>query len=170
MDENPEDANRFMRREPGSSPGTARLWLAFLLMPPVSALAAAVVFPLLSVGQFQPEGVAPVAFAAAIAAVLVTLGGALPAFLTLKRRGAITLSQTLCAGAALGNAPNVAIAVGAIFFTLAHIAAGTISQHLSPPLGILTGAVRLLLLGTAVGIISAAVFWFIALRGTDLAD
>lgn len=50
---------------------------------------------------------------------------------------------------------------------LAHGAAGTISQHLSPIPELIFSTLRLILLGTALGAASAAVFWFIAIRGTD---
>jgi hypothetical protein len=56
------------------------------------------------------------------------------------------------------------------FFAVAHIAAGTISQHVAPLWSLLAGALRVVLLGTAVGSISAAVFWFVGLRGTDLVE
>jgi hypothetical protein len=136
-------------------------------MPLVSAIAAAVVFPVVSFRGAGVAGSGVFAFVAAIAAVFVTAAGAVPAFLALKRRGPITFSQTLCAGAALGNAPGALFAFMSAFFAVAHIAAGTISQHVSPLSSLLAGALRVVLLGTAVGSISAAVFWFVGLRGTD---
>ena len=156
--------------ESHSPRNNARLWLGFLMMPPVSALGAAVVLPIVAPGEPGAGGSGVFAFVAAIAAVLVTPAGALPAFLVLKRRGPITLSQTLCAGAALGNAPGALFALMAALFAVAHIAAGSISQHMAPLSSLLTGALRVVVLGTAVGTISAAAFWLIAVRGTDLVE
>lgn len=151
------------------SPGNWRLWLGFLMMPPVSALAAAVVFPVVSV-RGDAAGAGVFAFLAAIAAVFVTAAGAVPAYLRLKRRGPITLFQTVCAGAALGNTPGALFAVMSAGFALMHVAAGTISQHLSPLSSLLLGTFRVIVLGTAVGSISAAVFWVFALKGSDLVE
>ena len=165
-----DDRQLFTALASPSGPNWWRVWLAFLLMPPVSAGAAAVVFPVLSLGGATNGGSGVFAFIAAIASVFVTVAGALPMFLSLKRRGPISFSRTLWAGAALGNAPGALYAILILLFTLVHIAAGTISQHLSTPASLLAGALRVAMLGTAVGTISAAVFWVIALRGTDLAD
>jgi hypothetical protein len=139
-------------------------------MPLVSAIAAAVVFPVVSFRGADAAGSGVFAFVTAIAAVFVTPAGAVPAFLALKRRGPITFSQTLWAGAALGNAPGALFALMSAFFAAAHVAAGTISQHVSPLSSLLAGALRVVLLGTAVGSISAAVFWLVGLRGTDLVE
>lgn len=150
-------------------PSAWRIGLAFLLMPPVSALAAAAIFSILSPAGGGTDTWAPFALMGGLASVVVVLVGALPAFLTLKRRAPITLRQTLWAGAALGNVPGALVAIFAALFALAHLAAGTISQHLSPLPALLASTVALLVAGSAVGTISAAVFWFVAVRGTDLA-
>ena len=165
-----DDRPIFTSAHSPSRAGVARLWLAFLLMPPASAAAAAAVFPLVALEGARSGGVGVFAFLAAVAAVVVVPAGAVPAFLTLKRRGRITLSQTLYAGAALGNAPGALFAVMTAFFALLHVVSGTISQHLAPLSSLLAGALRIVVLGTAVGTISAAVFWFVGLRGSDLAE
>ena len=165
-----DDRPIFTSAHSHSRVGAGRLWLAFLLMPLVSAVAAAAVSPIVALGGAGSGGAGIFAFLAGVAAVVVVPAGAVPIFLTVKRRGRITLSQTLFAGAALGNAPGALLALMGAFFALLHVVGGTISQHLSPLTSLLVGALRIVVLGTAVGTISAAVFWFVGLRGTDLAE
>ena len=99
--------------------------------------------------------------------LLTTVFGAVPAFVWMKQRGPVSLSRALGAGIVLGNGPVVAIALGALYFTLLHIIGGTISQHLSPPLDVIAGFARLSVIGSVLGAISAFVFWLIGVRGTD---
>lgn len=165
-----DDRSLFTGADTSARPNRWRLLLAFFLMPPTSALAAAAIFPVVSFGASGPDTVAPIAFLAGLAAVFVVLAGALPAFLSARRRGPITFSQTVRAGAMLGNLPLALVAFMSALLTVAHIAAGTISQHLSPLGSLVAGGLRVVLLGTAVGAISAALFWLVGLKGTILAE
>lgn len=144
-------------REP---PCLGRVWLAFGLLPLVSAI----------LGGLLWGGSGPVAILSGISAIFVTISGGLPAYLTLKRRGPISLSQTVWTGAALGNLPLALFAFMSALFALAHVAAGTISQHLVPISQLILSTVRLIVLGTILGGASAAVFWFVAIKDTDLSD
>ncbi|CAN5863499.1 hypothetical protein BH18ACI5_BH18ACI5_20920 [soil metagenome] len=54
-------------------------------------------------------------------------------------------------------------------FTVGHIAAGTLSQHLAPVSSLLAGAARVIFIGTALGAVSAAAFWFAGIYGSDAA-
>ncbi len=96
--------------------------------------------------------------------------GGLPAYLTLKDRGPISLSQTMWADAALGNLPSRCSRSCRRCWRLRHLAAGTMSLHLSPIPELIFSTLRLILLGTALGAASAAVFWFVASKDTDLSD
>lgn len=154
-------SDRQLFTTPGPEPQClGRIWLAFALMPLVSGLA----------GLLLSGGVAPVAFLASACAIFVTFAGGLPAFLTLKRRGPISLSQTMWVGAALGNLPSAVYAVMLALYSLVHLAAGTLFARLLPLPQLVASAVMLILFGSAVGAASAAVFWFVALKGTDLSD
>ena len=137
-----------------------RVWLAFSVMPLVSGF----------LGGLLWGGSNPIAILSGVSAIFVTLCGGLPAYLTLKQRGPISLPQAVWTGAALGNVPLALFAFMSALFALAHVAAGTISQHLVPISELFFSAVRLILLGTILGAASAAVFWFVAIKGTDLSD
>ena len=126
-----------------------RIFLGFLVQPLVAALCGFLAFlVLLDDGQsFAPSGStlsgsiwAARAFglAAGIYAFFVAPLTALPLFVWLRRSGPITLSKTLITGAALGNLLNVVM--------------------------LAVGTVRGVIIGTAIGIICAAVFWWIAGR------
>lgn len=161
------DRPLFVAFDPEPTPSSFRLLLAFLCTPVVSALVGAVVMPAMTGGS------APVAASAlmgGIAGALVTLCGGVPAFWWLRRRGPISLAQTLCAGAALGNAPVALTLFGTGVYAVAHLAAGTISLHRLPVLEFLASVLGLLVMGTSLGTAAAAVFWFVAIRGTDLSQ
>ena len=137
-----------------------RIWLAFGMMPFVSAV----------LGGLLWGGSGPVAILSGVSAIFVTISGGLPAYLTLKQRGPISLSQTVWTGAALGNLPLALFGFMSALFALAHVAAGTISQHLVPISSLIISTIGLILLGSILGAASAAVFWFVAIKGTDLSD
>ena len=94
-----------LRQRPLSRPASAwRLGLAFLFMPPVSALAAAAIYP-----SFHLRLAAPIlgsfALMRAASRRCSSSDGALPAFLALKRRGPIT-SRKRCGRGRAGNVPG----------------------------------------------------------------
>jgi len=154
---------------------TPRIVAAFAVVPVVVFAVARLGFPIVwymsgNSGHITSPSDPASSFAAltAFIGLLVTLFGAVPTFVWLKGRGPVSLSRALGAGVVLGNSPMVAIAIGALYFTLLHIIGGTISQHLSPPLDVIAGFARLSLIGSVLGAISALVFWLIGLRGTDI--
>ena len=57
------------------------------------------------------------------------------------------------------------VAVVTAIFALGHLAAGTLTDHLSPPLELLAAALRIILLGSFMGAASGALFWLIAVSG-----
>jgi hypothetical protein len=83
------------------------------------------------------------------------------------KRGPVSLGQLVLAGVALGNVPLVFYAMAAAFFSIAHFAAGTLSQHLVPLSELIAGTLRAILIGSAIGSASALVFWLVGIRGGD---
>ena len=101
---------------------------------------------------------AAIAFAAGIAfvALVITVGGALPAVTWYVKHGPLTLKRVLLSGAALGNVP---------FAILVPLAGGGSSSTWWGP----AAAVWALAVGTFFGLAGASLFWAIGVRGTDLA-
>jgi hypothetical protein len=154
---------------------TGRIVAAFAVVPLVVFVVARMGWPLVwtmsgNSGQIISPDDPATTFAAltAFVGLLVTLFGAVPAFVWMKRRGPVSLSRAIGAGVVLGNSPMVASAIGAASFTILHIIGGTISQHLSPPLDVIAGFLRLSIIGSVLGVISAFVFWQLGVRGTDI--
>jgi hypothetical protein len=152
-----------------------RIVAAFTVVPVVVFVAARLGFPIVwSMSGNRGQIISPAEPATAFAALtgfiglLVTLFGAVPVFVWMKKRGPVSLSRTIGAGIVLGNTPMVAIAIGALYFTVLHIVGGTISQHLSPPIDVIAGFVRLSAIGSVLGASSAFVFWLVGVRGSDI--
>jgi hypothetical protein len=55
-----------------------------------------------------------------------------------------------------------------IMFALIHVAAGTISDHLAPLPDLIAGNLALIAAGSLLGVVSAAVFWAVAILGTEV--
>ena len=53
-------------------------------------------------------------------------------------------------------------------FALGHLAMGTLSEHLIPVSALLAGALFPVGIGSCMGMISAVVFWFVAIYGTGV--
>jgi hypothetical protein len=159
-----------------SSPGKWRLLSAFAILPVVDALVAYFAFPIVwqlgRHGGFRPVDPTKPALAFAVLAGLsglfVTLSGAIPVVFWLIRRGAVSFQQILTAGLALGNALFVVYVLALIPYALLHLAFGTLSDHLIPVSELLVSALLPLGIGSCMGMMSAVVFWFAAIRGTDL--
>ena len=150
---------------------TFRLWAAFAIIPFVDAAAAYLYFPLMWATSghaghlINPEGAA-VGFAvlSGVLGVLVTAVGAVPIVFSLAKRGPISLPTACFAGLLLGNAPFGAYVLALILpATMAHLSAGTMSEHLLPLSELAAGTSRILLLGSGMGALSGAVFWFLGL-------
>jgi hypothetical protein len=159
-----------------SSPGRWRLLGAFAALPVVQALVAFVVFPLVwRLGGH--DGFLPVdpdktardfAVLTGLLGLLLTFAGAVPVVDWLMRRGRVSLAQLLLVGLLLGNAPFALYVVALVLpATISHVAMGTMSQHWLPVSELLAGTLRVTLIGSAFGTISALVFWAIAILGTD---
>ena len=153
-----------------------RLLAAFAVLPIVDAFAALVAFPLVwALGDDGPSYAArpgaamAIATLAGILGLLVTLCGALPVVTWLMRRGPVRFNQLLLAGLVLGNAPFAAFLAMVLPFALIHLASGTLWDRMLPLADLVAGTVRALTIGSAMGVLSAAVFWFVGLRGTAAA-
>ena len=117
-------------------------------------------------GGSAPAAIAlSLAMAAALMAVFVTIFGAVPLVLWLIRRGRVSLRQALIAGAALGNAPA---AVLLVLILIHHIGRGTMPDNPGDVWYGARGAFRTITEGMFVGMGCAAVFWVLAIRGTEV--
>ncbi|HEX6972832.1 MAG TPA: hypothetical protein VF147_00440 [Vicinamibacterales bacterium] len=85
----------------------------------------------------------------------------------LRRLGLLSLGPLLLAGAAIGNIPFAFFAVAFVLpATVAHLAVGTMSEHLLPLSALVAGTLRAVLIGSSIGVMSAALFWVVAIRGS----
>jgi hypothetical protein len=159
-----------------ASPSSGRLLLSFALMPVINFLLALVAFPTLQIlreqGRFQmvvgdDHGTYVLAVLTGLIAVVVTVAGAVPVAFTLMKRGPVSLKQTLIAGLGLGNAPVAVIALFMSMFAVMHVVNGTITDHLVPLRSLAASGLLLVAVGSMFGIASAAVFFGVAIRGTD---
>ena len=142
-----------------------RVLVGLVVQPFVAFAAAFVAFPALmytgrafgfygaSVDSFQTARA--VALAAALAAVFVSLAGALPMIAWLSRRGPLTLAKALIAGAFLGNAPSAVI----LLLVAIHDRNDPVSAD--PGFSIVR-LVPSLAFGAFVGMTCALAFWAIA--------
>ena len=133
-----------------------RLLASVALVPVVDALVAFVAFP------------PPIAVIVGIMALLVMLSGALPVVYWLARRGPVSLTQLLVAGVGLGNVPFAIYALAMIPYALLHLVFGTLKDHLIPASELLAGSLFPIGLGSGMDMLSAVVFWFVAIQGTDV--
>jgi hypothetical protein len=161
---------------PSSTQRTFRFWAACGVLPFLNALVAFVGFPLVwyMVGHTGQQLTDPAQAARAFAiisgffALIVTFGGAVPAVIWLMKRGPISLWHLIAVGLVLGNAPFLFYVIGLVLpATVAHLAVGTMGQHLMPLSGLIAGTLRALAIGSVMGTVSAIVLWFIGIRGTD---
>jgi hypothetical protein len=106
-------------------------------------------------------GAASLAFAVGIIGLLVTALGAVPVVLWLIRHGRLSLFRLVIAGAILGNLPFTLIVLGILAVHLAEGSASSIGRFWygwAP-------AARLIVIGVAHGVVSAVLFWAVAVRG-----
>lgn len=148
-----------------------RVLAGLLVQPAVAGAAAFVLFPLLDYtnralglyfGQLDYVRAArSVALGAAVAAVFVTLLGALPAIAWLANRP-VTLSRTLTAGGVLGNAP------AALLLLLIGLH-GNDGRTMYDALYGVAGVLRTIAFGTLIGLACATVFWWTSARRLSIA-
>ena len=98
----------------------------------------------------------------AILAVLMTVE--VPAVVCLSRRRPLSLRGCLLLGAALGNVPFAIIIIGVV---VAHLVSGTLSGDIGRYWHGLSGSAVRTVMGSLCGMGSAAVFWAVAVRGTN---
>ncbi len=144
---------------------TSRLWAAFAVLPFADALLAFIGFPLMST---DPGGAAvPFAVLTGCLGLVVTIAGAIPAVLTLMKRGPVSLRQLVAVGVLLGNVPFAVYVIGLVLpLTLMHLIWGTLSQHLLSLSDLIAGTLRAVALGSVMGAWSALVLWFLGIRGS----
>jgi hypothetical protein len=144
--------------------------LGFLITPFVGGLAAFLCFPAFewagraSWGGFPSsmmDAAVAFGFGTFLVATIVTVFGAVPAFAWLYRRGAVSFRQTLISGVLLGNAPFALAVVGIV---IVQIVKGDASPDIGRNWYGASGAARTIALGSVVGLVSASVFWVVALR------
>jgi hypothetical protein len=99
---------------------------------------------------------------AGVLGLLVMITAALPVTLRLTRRGQTSLHHFALAGVVLGNLPFAVYLWVAFGFTLLHLAAGTLGEHLSPPAEVMAGGLRAVLIGSVIGVASGVTYWAIA--------
>jgi len=153
-----------------------KVGLGLMVQPFAAGLAAFFLFPFMEwsdraiyarqgivyrSGDVMDSAIA-VAVGMGLAAIPVTVLGALPSLVWLLRRGPITRTQTFLAGALIGNVPLF------LGFILAWLSGPGNSPppsfaSLPPPPAVLTLG-RSVIFISAVGLASAAVFWLVAGR------
>jgi hypothetical protein len=151
------------------SPSGGRLAVGFAVLPPAQALLAWWVFPIFwaLAGTFEPHNSAGAA--AHMARVTGVIGlfatlVAVPVVLLLLRRGEATLQRLLIVGVALGNLPFAMYLGLLIRPTLMHLMGGTLGNHLVPVSELLMAGARVVALGSIFGVLSAGLFWILAIR------
>jgi hypothetical protein len=157
---------------PASRLDRLRLVLGFAILPAAAAILAFWVHRVVwSSGPYDgarwsdPVDAA-IAFAAGVAviAVIVTVAGAVPTISWLLTQDHVSLKQILIARVALGNAPFAIVVAGVLLLNLAGPTTSADVAHVlsGPPMG----AVRAIVIGSAIGVVSGIVFWAVAIRGT----
>jgi hypothetical protein len=149
-----------------------RLLTAIALVPFVDAAVAYLGFPFVwAMGGHSGRLIDPddVAFGFAVISgvlgFLVTCAGAVPFALWLAKRGSISLRKALVAGLLLGNAPFGVFVIALVLpATIGHLMMGTMSQHLAPLSSLVAGTLRVVVIGSGMGAVSAAVFWLVGIR------
>ena len=146
-----------------SADAQGRVAIAFLLVPFASVAAGVTVFPLVAFGiggrpADMLDGAVAFGLGMGLASIFVTGFGAFPLFVWLSKRGPVTLAHTLLAGAALGNLPGALIVIRLLSMGRDWDAVFLGGRDWA------LGALRAVMFGSTIGLVSAAVFWMVAGR------
>lgn len=130
-----------------------RVLVGLVVQPIVAGVATFVLFPLF---DDRVYGALSMAFATGLAAVFVTLLGALPAIAWCSR-GPVTFTRTAVAGAILGIVPVL------VLMLLVALHGEGVTANSSVTNFILDGS-RAGSFGATIGLVCATVFWWVAGR------
>jgi len=142
-----------------------RLFAGFVVQPFSAAVLGFIAFPLIDLTRTALEGggttdamraAISVGLGAGFAAFLVTVCGAFPVVVWLLKHGPLTLKQILWGGVILGNIPFAIIVPLAVMTNNVNAGASWF------------GLIRALAFGALFGVVGAALFWAISIRGTDM--
>ena len=149
-----------------------RLLVGLAILPVFDALLGYILFPVWWSLRDEPAGLADsnqgaVPFAAmfGLMGLFVTVTAVLPVVFWLRKSGPLTIRRLIVAGAVVGNLPLTVVTAATIALALAHLATGTLQDHLSSPSELLAAWLRIILLGSFAGAVSGAFFWLVALSG-----
>jgi hypothetical protein len=145
--------------------------LGFAVLPLTQALLVYSAFPLLwqflghaSLRPVNPDQTAlAMAITTGLFGVLVTICGAIPVVFWLMGIQRTSFHALVSAGAVLGNAPFAFYVLALVLpATIVHLRFGTMSEHIIPVADLMVSTLRIVVLGSSLGAISAAVLWLIA--------
>lgn len=146
-----------------------RFLAALVAIPLADALLGYALFPVVrwlgGHGQFatsSPDAAVSFGVICGAFAFLVIITAGLPVSSWLSRRGRTSVLHFAAAGAALGNLPFAAYLWVMLGFTISHLVAGTLGEHLSPITELVKGGLRVVLIGSAAGVVSGSMFWLLA--------
>lgn len=132
--------------------------MAFLLQPLVCAALGVALFPIIAEtrgGQLSTPLHSASVFGCLTGVVSVPIAGiAASTFGRLRKLGPITAARTLLYGAAFGNIPAALVIVGTLI----------VRRDVTAVADAIVGSLRAVGFGTAVGVMSSAVFWLMAGR------
>lgn len=144
--------------------------LGFAVLPPLPAFLVYVAFELLwqffGHASFRPVSAEQAARAMALVTGLfgvgVTICGAIPVVFWLIREERASFRALVIAGAVLGNAPLAFYALAFVLpATINHLWLGTMSEHMVPMTELIVRSLRVVALGSVLGVSSAVTFWLV---------
>jgi hypothetical protein len=139
-------------------PVDRRVERAFLLQPFVCAVSGFALFPILASthgGRTHDLLQAAIACGVVTGVVAALIAGiAAFTFGRLRKLGPITAARTLLYGAAFGNIPAALVIVGTLI----------VRRDIAALADAVAGSQRAIVFGTAIGVMSSAVFWLMAGR------
>jgi len=97
-------------------------------------------------------------------AFFVTFAAAVPIVTTMAKRGPLSFKQVVLFGAAIGQAPFIAIVAGIL---IVQTITGHLSSDVAKSWDGIYGTLCAIVLGVAIGGSTAAAFWVIGVWGTE---